>query len=162
MEALDYLIFPWFPFSEMSEAVTSSSGKSLASTSQQQSNMADLPGSLKDYYTDEKSVSQPTVKMEKEDDDSDSFANFVAQELHEHEDDNTTSMSSTSPAVSPIMPTMSGSQNENGLITNLVSLGDTDIAALKIPVEECIATVSTFYCSMLKTPEIGPIWKSLK
>ena len=130
----------------MPEAVTSSNGKSVASGSQQQGSMADLPGSLKDYYTDEKSVSQPTVKMEKEDDDSDSFANFVAQELHEHEDDNTTSMSSTSPAVSPIMPTMTGSQNENGMITNLVTLGDTDIAALKIPVDECVATVSTNYC----------------
>ena len=139
----------------MPEAMTSSSsssGKAFASGSQQ-CDIADLPGSLKDYYTDEKSVSHPTVKMEKEDDDSDSFANFVAQELHEHEheDDNTTSMSSTSPAVSPIMPTMSGSQNENGLITNLITLGDADIAALKIPVEECIATVSAQYyiCSYL-------------
>lgn len=130
-------------FSEMPEAVTSSSGKAFVSGSQQ-CDIADLPGSLKDYYTDDKSVSQPTVKMEKEDDDSDSFANFVAQELHEHEDDNTTSMSSTSPAISPIMPTMSNSQNENGLITNLITLGDAaDIAALKIPVEDCIPTVST-------------------
>ena len=125
----------------MPEAVTSSStGKPFASSSQQ-CEIANLPGSLKDYYTDEKSISQPTVKMEKDDDDSDSFANFVAQELHEHEDDNTTSMSSTSPAVSPTMPTMSSSQ-ENGLITNLMSLGDADIAALKIPAEECIPTVS--------------------
>ena len=132
----------------MPEAVTSSSsaGKPFTSSSQQ-CDIANLPGSLKDYYTDEKSVSQPTVKMEKDDDDSDSFANFVAQELHEHEDDNTTSMSSTSPAVSPTMPTMSSS-HENGLITNLMSLGDADIAALKIPVEECIPTVSinTLYC----------------
>ena len=119
----------------------SSAGKVFTSGSQQ-CDIADLPGSLKDYYTDEKSISQPTVKMEKEDDDSDSFANFVAQELHEHEDDNTTSMSSTSPAVSPTMPTLTNSQNENGPITNLVTLGDVDIAALKIPVEECIATVS--------------------
>lgn len=119
----------------------SSSGKAFASGSQQ-CNMTELPGSLKDYYTDEKSISQPIVKMEREDDDSDSFANFVAQELHEHEDDNTTSMSSTSPAVSPTMPTLTGSQNENGLITNLVTLGDANIAALKIPVEECITAVS--------------------
>lgn len=125
----------------MPEAVTSSSaGKPFASSSEQ-CDIANLPGSLKDYYTDEKSISQPTVKMEKDDDDSDSFANFVAQELHEHEDDNTTSMSSTSPAVSPVMPTMSSS-HENGLITNLVSLADSDIAALKIPAEECIPTVS--------------------
>lgn len=135
----------------MPEAVTSSAGKSLASGSQE-CDIADLPGSLKDYYTDEKSVSQPTVKMEKEDDDSDSFANFVAQELHEHEDDNTTSMSSTSPAVSPTMPTMSSSQNENGPITNLVTLGDVDIAALKIPVEECTSTVSADnYSTVLKS-----------
>lgn len=125
--------------------MTSSAGKAFASSSQQ-CDIANLPGSLKDYYTDEKSVSQPTVKIEKEDDDSDSFANFVAQELHEHEDDNTTSMSSTSPAVSPTMPTMSGSQNENGPITNLVMLDDADIAALKIPVEDCIPTVSRDYC----------------
>ena len=133
-------------FSEIPEAVKSSSaGKAFASGSQQ-CDIADLPGSLKDYYTDEKSMSQPMVKMEKEDDDSDSFANFVAQELHEHEDDNTTSMSSTSPAVSPTMPVLTGSQNENGLITSLITSGDTDIAALKIPVEECIATVSAEYC----------------
>ena len=145
----------------MPEAVTSSSaGKPFASSSEQ-CDIANLPGSLKDYYTDEKSISQPTVKMEKDDDDSDSFANFVAQELHEHEDDNTTSMSSTSPAVSPVMPTMSSS-HENGLITNLVSLGDSDIAALKIPAEECIPTVSRafvvkkeqcvqpMYCILLK------------
>jgi len=122
----------------MSEAVMSST---VASGSQQ-CDMAELPGSLKDYYTNDKSISQPTVKMEKEDDDSDSFANFVAQELHEHEDDNTTSMSSTSPAVSPTMPTLTGPQIENGLITSLVGLGDADIAALKIPVEECISVVS--------------------
>ena len=126
----------------MPDAVTSSDGKPFASSSQQ-CDIADLPGSLKDYYTDEKSVSQPTVKMEKEDDDSDSFANFVAQELHEHEDDNTTSMSSTSPAVSPTMPTISVPQNENGPITRLITLDNTDISALKIPVEDCIGTVST-------------------
>ena len=144
------MISPWLHFSEVPEAVTSSSGKAFTSGSQQ-CDIVDLPGSLKDYYTDEKSVSQPTVKMEKEDDDSDSFANFVAQELHEHEDDNTTSMSSTSPAVSPIMPMMSSSQNENGLITNLVALGDTaDIAALKIPMEECIVTVSANYCCYIE------------
>lgn len=125
----------------MPEAVTSK--KTFASGSQH-CDIANLPGSLKDYYTDEKSISQPTVKVEKDDDDSDSFANFVAQELHEHEDDNdnTTSMSSASPAVSPTMPALTSSQNENGMITNLISLGDASIAALNIPAEECIDAVS--------------------
>ena len=80
------------------------------------------------------------MKMNK-DDDSDSFANFVVQELHEREDDNTTSMSSTSPDISPMMLMMNSSYKD-GLITNLMSLGNVDITALKIPVEECIPTVS--------------------
>ena len=90
---------------------------------------------------DEKSISQPTMKMKKDNDDNDSFANYVVQELYEHEDDNTTSISSTLPAVSPMMLVMSSS-HENRLITNLMSLGDADITVLIIPVEECIPTVS--------------------
>ena len=113
-----------------------------ATSSQQLDDNSELPGALKDYYTAEKSLSQPTVKVEKDDDDSDSFANFVAQELHEHEDDNTTSVSSTSPAASPTIPVTQTEALPNGLISNLAAVGGIDIEALRIPVEECIATVS--------------------
>jgi len=117
--------------------------KNTATSSQQLDNN-ELPGALKDYYTAEKSLSQPTVKVEKDDDDSDSFANFVAQELHEHEDDNTTSVSSTSPAASPTIPVTQNETLPGGLISNLAAVGGIDIEALKIPVEECIATVSGY------------------
>ena len=81
------------------------------------------------------------MKMKKDDDNSESFVNFVVQELHEHEDDNTTNMSSTSSAISPMMPMMSSS-HKDGLINNLMSLGNVDITVLKIPVEEYIPIVS--------------------
>ena len=81
------------------------------------------------------------MKMNKDDDNSDSFANFVVQELHEREDDNITSVSSTSPDISLMMLMMSSS-HKDGLITNLMSLGNVDITALKIPVEVYIPTVS--------------------
>ena len=50
-------------------------------------------------------------------------------------------MSSTSPAISPMMLMMSSS-HKDGLITDLMSLGNDDITALKIPVEVYISTVS--------------------
>ena len=81
------------------------------------------------------------MKMNKDHDNSDSFVNFVVQELHEHEDDNTTSVLSTSPAISPMMPMMSSS-HKDGLTTNLMSLGNVDITVLNIPVEVYIYTVS--------------------
>ena len=118
--------------------------KNIAATSSQQLDNNELPAALKDYYTAEKNLSQPTVKVEKDDDDSDSFANFVAQELHEHEDDNTTSVSSTSPAASPTIPVTQNETLPSGLISNLAAVGGIDIEALKIPVEECIAAVSVF------------------
>lgn len=116
-----------------------------SSSSQQLDNSGELPGALKDYYTAEKSLSQPTVKVEKEDDDSDSFANFVAQELHEHEDDNTTSVSSTSPAGSPTIPVPQSEVLPGGLISNLAAVSGIDMEALNIPVDECIAAVSVGY-----------------
>ena len=82
------------------------------------------------------------MKINKDDDNSfDSFANFVVQELQECEYNKTTRVSSTSPAISPMMLMMSSS-HKDGVITNLMSLGNVDITALNIPVEECTPTVS--------------------